>query len=140
MKKAIRLFVTVLITAFLIALTISTVITCALGWDAVPIVEIRNDLLLALFIACVQLLWVGSDKNNKTYIIRTVIHFAVLMTGCTLLMVWFGWLPWGNWLALYYVTFTALYAVIWLIIWNLNRKKWKVLNRKLEEYKKNIQE
>lgn len=136
MKKNISLFVTVFVTAFLIALFISTCITVAIGGDAVPVIEIRNDLIFGLFIACVQLIWIGSDSSNKTYIARTIIHFVVLLTGCTLLMMWFGWLPPSPWIVSYYIGFIVAYVVIWLIFWRINKKKWKDMNEKLEAFKK----
>lgn len=139
MRKGFRLFITVLVTAFLIALTISTMIAIAEGAAALPLTELRNDLFLGLFIACVQLIWVGSDKSNKTYIVRTIIHFIVLITGCTLLMIWFGWLPPNEWIVSYYTLFIAAYIIIWLICWNVNRKKWKDMNRRLEEFKRKNQ-
>ncbi|WP_066684105.1 DUF3021 domain-containing protein [Christensenella intestinihominis] len=140
MKKKFNLFLTVFIAAFLIALAISTVIAIALGVDALPLVELRNDFLFGLFIACVQLIWIGSDRNNKTYIMRTIVHFVILLTGCTLLMLWFGWLPPSGWVAIYYAGFIAAYIVIWLVCWNINRKKWKAMNERLREFKRDNME
>lgn len=139
MRKGFRMFITVLVTAFLIALTISTMIAIAEGAVALPLTELRNDLFLGLFIACVQLIWVGSDKSNKTYIVRTIIHFIVLITGCTLLMIWFGWLPPNEWIVSYYILFIAAYIIIWFVCWNVNRKKWRDMNRRLEEFKRKNQ-
>ncbi|MEA4854564.1 MAG: DUF3021 domain-containing protein [Christensenella sp.] len=138
MKKGIGLFFTVLGTAFVIALMITVIITVSLGQSAVPLTEIRNDVILAVVIACVQLIWVGSDKNNKTYIIRTIVHFVILLTGCTLLMLWFGWLPPGTYLLSYYVIFIVVYIVLWIVFWMANKKKWSKMNQKLDEYKKGI--
>lgn len=136
MKKNIGMFFSVFVIAFLMALFITTCITIGSGYDAVPLGEMRNDLLFALFIACVQLIWIGSDKGNKTYIARTIIHFVLLLTGCTLLMVWFGWLPPGPLLATYYAGFIAIYVVIWIVFWRINKKKWKDMNEKLAQFKK----
>lgn len=139
MKKIFSLFFTVFAIAFLIALAISAIIAVALGAESLPLAELRNGFVLALFIACVQLIWVGSDKSNKTYIIRTIVHFIVLITGCTLLMIWFGWLPPSEWIVLYYAGFIGAYIFIWLVCWNINRKKWKDMNRRLEEFKRKNQ-
>ena len=140
MRKGFSLFAAVLVTAFLIALTISMVITITLGADALPLKELRNDLFLGLFIACVQLIWVGSDKSNRTYIVRTIVHFIILITGCTLLIIWFGWLPPSEWIVWYYAGFIAFYIIIWLVCWNVNRKKWKAMNEKLQEFKRENRE
>ena len=83
-----------------------------IGAEALPLKELRNDVLLAVFIGLVQLIWIGSDQNNRTYLIRTIIHFIILITGCTLLMVWFGWLPPSQWLAIYYAGFIAAYIAV----------------------------
>ncbi len=140
MKKNICLFLTVFVSAFLVALFISTCITVALGYDALLLSELRNDLVLGLFIALVQMIWIGSDRSNKTYIARTIIHFVVLLTGCTLLMMWFGWLPPSPWIVTYYLVFIALYIVIWIISWRINQKKWKDMNERLAEFKKGNRE
>lgn len=82
------------------------------------------------------MIWIGSDRNNKTYLIRTIVHFIVLLTGCTLLMIWFGWLPPSEFLITYYVGFIVAYIVIWVIFYQVNKKKWKEMNEKLNAYKK----
>ena len=82
------------------------------------------------------MIWVGSDKSNRTYIVRTIVHFVILITGCTLLMIWFGWLPPSEWIVWYYAGFIAFYIIIWLVCWNMNRKKWKAMNEKLQEFAK----
>ena len=135
-KQLAAMAFTVFAIAFLIALFISSCIVVIIGSDALPLVELRNDLIFAVFIACVQLIWAESDKNNKTYIIRTIVHFIILITGCTLLMLWFGWLPPGNYIFTYYIGFIAAYIVIWLIFWRINKRKWSEINRKLKEYQK----
>lgn len=127
---------TVFATVFLMALMISSCIAIAIGSDTLPLIEIRNDLIFAAFIACVQLIWTGSDRNNRTYIIRTIVHFVILITGCTLLMLWFGWLPPGGYIFTYYAGFIGAYIVIWLIFWRVNKRKWSEMNRKLKEYQK----
>lgn len=134
--KVVGMFFTVLAIAFLIALFISTCITLGIGQDALPVMEIRNDLIFAVFIALVQLIWIGSDSSNKTYIMRTVFHFIILLTGCTLLMMWFGWLPPTPYLLSYYISFIVAYIIIWLMFWRINKKKWKDMNEKLEAFKK----
>ena len=138
-KKNIWMFFCVLMSAFIAALVITVAIAFGIGADGVPFVELRNDAIFALFIACVQMIWVGSDRSNKIYLIRTIIHFVALITGCTLLMVWFGWLPPGSYLLTYYVGFIVTYIVIWLIWWRIYRKKWARMNQKLDEYKKDHQ-
>lgn len=135
-KQIAAMAFTVFATAFLIALMISSCIAIAIGSDALPLIEIRNDLIFAAFIACVQLIWAGSDRNNRTYIIRTIVHFVILITGCTLLMLWFGWLPPGDYIFTYYAVFIVAYIVIWLIFWRVNKRKWSEMNRKLKEYQK----
>ncbi|WP_162270190.1 DUF3021 domain-containing protein [Christensenella timonensis] len=135
-KRPLYLFYTVFSSALLVALLISTCITLVLGYDALPLSELRNDVIFGLFIGLVQLIWVGSDRNNKTYLIRTILHFVVLLTGCTLLMVWFGWLPPSEWLAFYYIGFIAAYVLIWAICYQVNKKHWRKMNEKLEAYKK----
>ena len=130
------LFFTVFCIAFLIALFISTCIAMILGADALPLGELRKDLILGLFIGLVQMIWIGSDKGNKTYLIRTAVHFVILLTGCTLLMIWFGWLQPGQWIATYYVSFIITYIIIWVVFFRINKKKWQAMNKKLDEYKK----
>lgn len=135
-KGVISLFFTVFSIAFLIAVTISTIIAVMIGAEALPLKELRNDVLLAVFIGLVQLIWIGSDQNNRTYLTRTIIHFIILITGCTLLMIWFGWLPPSQWLAIYYAGFVAAYIVIWIAFFRINKKKWQAMNAKLDEYKR----
>lgn len=135
-KENAKLFFIVFCAAFLVALFISTCITLMLGHDALLLSELRNDAIFALFIGLVQMIWIGSDRNNKTYLIRTIVHFIVLLTGCTLLMIWFGWLPPGNLVITYYVGFVAAYIVLWVIFYHANKRKWKEMNEKLNAYKK----
>ncbi len=139
-KQMLFMFLSVFAAAFLIALTITTCIAVAMGADAVPLIELRNDFIMAIFIAAVQMIWAGSDRDNRTYIIRTIVHVAVLLTGCTLLMVWFGWLPPSKWIFFYYAGFLVSYLIIWVIFWRANKKKWAEMNQKLQEYQQEKKE
>ena len=57
----------VLSIAFLIAVTMSTIIAVMIGAEALPLKELRNDVLLAVFIGLVQLIWIGSVSYTHLF-------------------------------------------------------------------------
>lgn len=134
-NKYVKAFSQAFFSAFMIAVTITTIISAAGKASAsVPVEQILYDFIMAAFVGASTLIWMGSDKDNKTYIIRSIIHFVVLVTGLTILMVAFGWMPPGNYILMYYVIFVAIYVIIWLFCWRAVKKKSKVMNEKLKEY------
>ncbi len=135
-KQIAGMFFTVFAAAFFASLALAVGFTIALGYDALLLKELGKCFVFGGVIAFLQLVWIGSDVNNKTYMIRTVIHFVLLLTSCTLLMMWFGWLPPSAYLVSYYFLFIVIYIVIWLVFLRINKKKWKEMNEKLDAYKK----
>lgn len=132
---------------FCSALTLAVVITTLIsifgyGGGMIPIEQIGYDFILATFIACVQMIWIGSEKDSPgKRIRRSIIHFAILIGGSTILMSLFGWLPPLGWpMLVYFGSFVGMYIVIWIVIWKINVKKANEYNEKLDEYKKKANE
>ncbi|MEF9989075.1 MAG: DUF3021 domain-containing protein [Christensenellaceae bacterium] len=136
MKKIITAFVWVFLSASLLAVVTSAIISTALGFDMVPIAEIIKDFILGAVIAAIQLIWIGSEKDNKAYTMRSVIHFAALLPALIVMLYLFGWLPMGvSQFILFLIIFVAIYLVIWIIMYRQNKKLCKQFNKKLDEYK-----
>lgn len=139
MNRVVKQFAVVLVAAFFLAVVISTCISLGMGNDSVPVRELVNDFILALFIALVQLLWIGTEADNKLYVRRSIMNFAVLLAGYTMLMAWFGWLPPIGWpIVVCYAGFIAVYAAIWVFFWKRNKKKREQYNEKLKEVQKEL--
>lgn len=139
MMRIVRQFAFVLGLAFLLAVLITTCISLSMGYDFVPIRQLAYDLILALFIALVQLLWIGTETDNKAYLRRSILNFTILLVGYTVLMALFGWLPPVGWpLVVCYAGFIGFYAAFWVFFWKRNRKRREQLNEKLKEIQKEM--
>ncbi len=132
---------------FCSALTLAVVITTLIailgyGGGMIPIEQIGYDFILATFIACVQMIWIGSEKDSvKKRLWRSIIHFSVLIIGNIILMSLFGWLPPLGWpMFLYFASFIGIYIAISIGIWRVQKKKIVEYNEKLDEYKKKTNE
>ncbi len=137
-KTAISMFLFVFGTATTAAVFITFMIfTLGHGESMIPASEIAYDFAMGAFIASVQLIWLNVENASPiTYVRRSIIHFAVLVGGCTLLMYAVGWLPPLGWpIAVFYVSFIALYCAIWAVVWNNMKKRSAEFNAKLREYK-----
>ncbi len=138
-KKIVGRFLFVFGTATTLAVFITFMIfTLGHGESSVPASEIGYDFAMGAFIAAVQLIWLDIENASPiTYVRRSIIHFAVLLGGCTLLMYAVGWLPPLGWpIAVFYLSFIALYCAIWAIVWHNMKKRSAEFNAKLREYKR----
>lgn len=137
-KTIVGRFLFVFGTATTLAVFITLMIfTLGHGENVIPAKEIGYDFAMGAFIAAVQLIWLNAEKDSpKEYIRRSIIHFAVLVGGCTLLMYAVGWLPPLGWpIAMFYISFIAIYCAIFALIWRNMKKRSAEFNAKLREYK-----
>lgn len=137
-RKSMWIWVQLLVffSVFTGCVAISMIFASAQGYDSIRFIDIRNAAIYALFIAVTRFIWVGSEKSNKAYMVRTIIYFLVIFFGCAALMVWFEWIPAGPPLISFSVIFVAIYIVIWLIVTRQIKKQKQYMNEKLETYKK----
>ncbi|HEX2945369.1 MAG TPA: DUF3021 family protein [Clostridia bacterium] len=140
-KQSLEYFVLGILIAFTIAVLMQSAILAAAAENAaIPVRMILQSFILAVLCSLINLVY---QSEKLKFIWKSIIGYLLTTGTIITCSVYFGWLAFGgssfdtfNTVIVLFAVCTLFYLFTWLFILQVTRAKARMLNEKLNEYKK----
>lgn len=107
--------------------------------DASLEVRLLWELLACSVLCCFgNFIWTEREVSKREWLVRVILHYIyinVIVLGCGIQFEWFYWKDWKMVFLMVVIIF-LVFSVIIFVMFQMNRKEEKVLNQRLEEFRR----